>query len=180
MRLYPDHAHAQTLGEDLHHLIALTQSQQSVIDEHAGQLLTDRPLQQRRHDRGVDAAREREQHAFATDLSANTGDQILDDVAGGPARFAAADFTHEALENRRTLAGVRDLGVELHAVVAAALVGHGRVRRIGSARDGLKPGGNGSTRSPWLIQTSSSARPSRSRSSSPSNSRHGALTATSA
>ena len=81
--------------------IALAQAQQPVIDEYAGQLRADRPMQQRRHHRGIDAAREPEQHPRVAHLRAHARDQVLDDVAGGPARLAAADLAHEALEDRR-------------------------------------------------------------------------------
>ena len=39
-------------------------------------------------------------------------------LLGGPARLAAADLAHEALQDRRALARVRDLGMKLHAVEA--------------------------------------------------------------
>ncbi len=46
----PDHPHAQMLTEGGHHLIAFMQAQQAGIDEHAGQLRANRPVQQGRHD----------------------------------------------------------------------------------------------------------------------------------
>ena len=94
-----DHAHAHVLRERLHHLVAFAQAQQAVIDEHAGQLLADRPMQQRADDGGIDAAGQAEQHVVAPDLLAHARDRVRDDVAGVPARFAAADLAHEALED---------------------------------------------------------------------------------
>ena len=60
--VHADHPHAQVLREGAHHLVALAEAQQAVVDEHAGELGADGPVQQRRDHRGVDAAREAEQH----------------------------------------------------------------------------------------------------------------------
>ena len=58
-------SHAERVGEGAHHLVALAQAQQAVIDEHAGELRADRPMQQRRDHRGIDAAGKPQQHALA-------------------------------------------------------------------------------------------------------------------
>jgi hypothetical protein len=49
--IHANHPHAKRCAKVSHDLIALAQTQQSVIDEYAGQLLADRPMQQRGHDR---------------------------------------------------------------------------------------------------------------------------------
>ena len=103
------------LAEHLHDLVALVGAQQAVVDEHADQLVADRRVQQRRDDRRIDAARQAEQHLVAAHLLAHARDRVGDDVAGVPARLAAADLAHEALEHPRALQRVRDFGVELHA-----------------------------------------------------------------
>ena len=69
------------------------------------------------------------------DLLAHARHRVRDDVARLPARFALADFAHEALEHARALECVRDLGVELHAVVATRFVGHRGERRVGRCAD---------------------------------------------
>ena len=74
--------------------------QQAVVHEHAGELVADRLVQERRDHRGVDAAGEAEQHAVPPDLVAHARDRVIDDVAGVPERVAAADVAHEALEDR--------------------------------------------------------------------------------
>ena len=51
-----------------------------------------------------------------------------------------ADAEHEALEDRAALQRVRDLGVELHAVVAARLVGHAGDRAARRAGHQLEAG----------------------------------------
>ena len=63
-------------------------------------------------------------------LLAHARDGVGDDVARLPARLAGADLAHEALDHPCALQRVRHFGVELHRVIAARLVGHGRERRI--------------------------------------------------
>ena len=60
-----DDAHAHVLRERLHDLIAFVEAQQAVIDEYAGELIADRPMQQRADDGRIDAAGQAEQHAIA-------------------------------------------------------------------------------------------------------------------
>ena len=50
------------------------------------------------------------------DLLANPRHRVRDDVTGLPARLAAADFAHEALDHAGALERVGDLRVELHAI----------------------------------------------------------------
>ena len=76
--------HAHVFGERRHHLIALAQAQQSMIDEYAGQLRTDGLVQQRGEYRRVDAARQPQQHAVARHLRANARHAVVDDVARWP------------------------------------------------------------------------------------------------
>ena len=156
--------------------IALAQAQQAVIDEHAGELrrrspaaAAPRPPRNRRRRTGRAApARRRPARARAR--------QVLDDVAGGPARLAAADLAHEALENRRCPGACASPPGETarrrNAGCSSAMAAIRRIVRCWRAR--VKPGGSASTRSPWLIQTSSTARPSCCRSRMPSSSRLGA------
>ena len=115
-----DDVHAHVLGEGRHHLIALAEPQQAVIDEYAGELRADRAVQERRQHRGIDAARQPEQHLVAADLRADARDAVLDDVAGGPARAAAGDLAHEAAQDLAALQGVGHLGMELQRVQSAA------------------------------------------------------------
>ena len=68
--------HAHVLRERLHHLVALAEAQQAVIDEHAGELVADRAMQQRGDDGGIDAAGQAEQHLVAADLLAHARDGV--------------------------------------------------------------------------------------------------------
>src|SRR5690606_13478288 len=49
--IHANDAHAHVLGEGLHDLIAFAVTEQAVIDEHARELIADRPMQKRSHDR---------------------------------------------------------------------------------------------------------------------------------
>ncbi len=104
--------------------VAFVQAQQAVIDEHADELVADGLVQQRGDHGGIHTAREPEQHLALAHLRAHAVDGVVDDVAGVPARIALADLAQEALVDARALLRVRDFGMELQRVVAAALVGH--------------------------------------------------------
>ena len=129
-RVDADHADAEVRREGFHDLVALPEPQQAVVDEHAGELVADRAVQERGDDRGVDAAGQAEQHAVAADLLAHARDGVVDDVAGVPERVAAADAAHEPLEDGAPGARVGDLGMELDAVEAPRVVRHRRERRV--------------------------------------------------
>ena len=133
-RVDADHVHAHVLGHRRHDLVAFLPAQQAGIDEHAGQLLADRAMQQRGHDRGIDAAREPEQDAVVADLGTHARDLVLDDVGRGPQRPAAADLGHETPQQRPALLRVRDLRMELHAVPAPFVVRHRRDRNARGTR----------------------------------------------
>jgi hypothetical protein len=119
-----DHLRVQPVGEHLHHHAGLVEAQQPVVDEDAGQPVADGAVDQRRGDARVDAAREAEDHLVAADLVADPRHRLVDVVAHHPVGPGTADVEDEALEQLATLHRVGDLGMELHAVVAAALVGH--------------------------------------------------------
>ena len=121
---------AEVLGEHAHHLITFVQTQQAVVDEHAGELIADGLVQQGGNDGRIDAAGQAQQDLAATNFLAHARDGVVDDLAGRPARSAAAEIMHEARQDACALGGVGDLGMELHAVVAALVVGHRGQRHV--------------------------------------------------
>ena len=62
-RVDGDELDAEVRVERALHLLALVQPQQARVDEHAGELIADRPMHERRGDRRVDAARQAADHA---------------------------------------------------------------------------------------------------------------------
>ena len=115
-------------------------AQQTVVDEHAGELVTDGLVQQRRHDRRIDTAGEPEQHVTLAHLRAHARDGVVDDAAGVPVGGAAADVVQEACIEPRALLGVGDLGMELQRVEAPRFVGHAADGQVGGRGDDLEPG----------------------------------------
>ncbi|ENO87654.1 cytosine deaminase [Thauera linaloolentis 47Lol = DSM 12138] len=114
----------QAAGEHFHDQLAFVEAQQAVVDEHAGELVTDGAVDQRRGHRRVDAARQAEDNFLVTDLRADAPHGFVDVVGHVPVVAAAADIVHETPDHLLALDRVRDLGVELHAVEAACLVRH--------------------------------------------------------
>src|SRR3546814_4064832 len=94
-RVDADHAHAHVLGHGRHHLVAFLPAQQAGVDEYAGQLVADRPVQQRGNDRRIDAAREAEDHFVRTDLLAHARNLVVDDVGRRPQRLRSEEHTSE-------------------------------------------------------------------------------------
>ena len=124
----------QLAGEHVHHHVALVQPQQAVVDEHAGQLVADGAVDQRRRHTGIDPARQAQDHLLIAHLGADGLHGLGDVVAHHPVGLRLADLQHEALQDRPALHRVRDFGVELHGVEVPRLVGHagnGAARRAG-------------------------------------------------
>ena len=142
------------VAEQRHDLLRLAEPQQAVVDEHAGELLADRLVDQHRRHRRVDAAGQAADHPALADLLADLLDRLVAERAHGPVAAAADDLADEIAQQRRAVRRVHDLEMELRGVELARLVGDDRDRRVRrGARRARKPGGSLVTRSPWLIQT---------------------------
>ncbi len=105
-------------------IVAFVQAQQAVVDEHAGQLVADGAVDQRRGHARIDAARQAEDHLLVAHLLADARHRLGDVVAHDPVGLAPQMPSTKRSSSARPCTRVRDLGVELHAVVAARLVGH--------------------------------------------------------
>ena len=64
-------------AKQVDHFVRLALAQQPVIDEHAGELVADRLVDQHCRDRGIDAARQAADHPRLADLRANAGDLLV-------------------------------------------------------------------------------------------------------
>ena len=114
--------------------------EQTGIDEHAGELIADRLVQQQGGDRGIDPAGEAADHPAAADLIADAQGCRLPERGHRPVAMAAGDPANEVLEQGLAARRVRDFGVELHAVDAPGVVGDRGERRGVGGGDHAKPG----------------------------------------
>src|SRR5690554_5470856 len=128
-----DHFHTHVASEGFHHLVAFILAQQTVINEHAGQLITNGLVQECRYHRGVNATGETKKYVAVTYLVTHSGNLVFDDLGRGPQFLGTADLHHEVFENALALQGVGHFGVELHTVEALLGAAHGS---NGAARRG--------------------------------------------
>src|SRR5438270_8621246 len=89
--------HVKILLEDPLHDFFFASAEQSVIDEDAGQLITNRFVQQGRDHRGIDSAAEAKYHLIVADLSPDTFTGVLDEGAHRPIHRATANVIDEIL-----------------------------------------------------------------------------------
>jgi hypothetical protein len=118
-----------------------------VIDEHARQLVADRPIDDQRGHRGVDAARQRAEHLGVADLLADPTDLLVHDVRRCPVGEQAAAVVEEPLHHGLASRRMRHLRMELHREQAALAILHGGdgdrggprgdAEAVGSAHDGV-------------------------------------------
>ena len=110
------------LGERLLDLVAFVLAHQTVVYEHAGQLIADCLREQSGCNRGVNAAGQREQDLAVADLFADRLDRGVLVVLHGPVALGVADLIEEVLQHQRAVFGVVYLGMILNAVEAARLI----------------------------------------------------------
>ncbi len=122
------------VAEQRHHLLALAEPQQAVIDEHAGEPVADRLVDQHRRDRGIDAARQAADHPALPDLPADLGDRLVAECAHAPVAHAAGNVAHEVAQERGAVGRVHHFEVELGGVEPARVVGDDGDRRIRRCR----------------------------------------------
>ena len=133
-----DQGDVEVAAEQLHDLLGLARPQQAGVDEHAGELIGDRLVQQQRGDRRIDPAREAADHAAVADLVADALNGRLPERGHGPVAAAAGDMADEVAKERLAVRGVHDLRMELHAVKAPGVVGDRGERRGVRGRDHAK------------------------------------------
>jgi hypothetical protein len=135
-----DERDVEVVLERLDHLQRLVLPHEAVVDEDARELIADRLVHEQRGDRGVDAARERAEHARRPDLRSNALDLLLDHRGGRPRRRRACDLVEEVLQQILAVRRVDDLRMELHAVeLAPGLLERGDGGRRRLADDSPRP-----------------------------------------
>ena len=130
-----DERHVEVVAEGGDDLLALVAAHQAVVDEHAGELVAHRTVDEQRGHRRVDPAGEPADHVAVAHLLADAGDLLVDHRGGGPGHVAAADVLEEAAQHLVAVGRVDDLRVELDAVEAARDVLEGRDRRLVRRRE---------------------------------------------
>ena len=104
------------VAEQRHDLLRLAEPQQAVIDEHAGELLADRLVDEHGGDRRVDAAGQSADHAALADLLADFLDRLVLEGAHGPVAGKPGDLAHEIAQQRGAVRRVHHLEMELGGV----------------------------------------------------------------
>ncbi len=127
-------------AEEADDLLGLARPQQAGIDKDAGQLVADRLVQQRRRDRGIDAAGQAAHDVTPSDLAADLVDRLAAEQRHRPVAAAARYVVREVAQQLTALRRVDDLGMEQHAVKPALVIGNGGVGRRLARRDGAEPG----------------------------------------
>ena len=125
------------------HLGGFGLAHQPGVDEDAGQLIADGFLQQHRHNRGIDPAGKAADDPPIADPGARPGDFLLAEGGHGPVARTVRDAAHEALDQGSAMGRMDDLGMELHAVEAALVIGNGGERRAFAVRHRAETGGQG-------------------------------------
>ena len=86
-RVYVNEVCSEFFSENFYDLFRLALAEKSVVDVYAGELFADGADEQRRDDRRVNAARQREQDFFVADLPFQQFDLVGDEVFGVPVLF---------------------------------------------------------------------------------------------
>ena len=122
-------------AEQLDDGLAFVQAQQAVVDEHAGELVADRLVDQHGGDRAIDAAGQPADHPALADLLADFLDRLVLEGAHGPVAAALRDLADEIAQELRALRRVHHFEMELRGVELPLLVGDHGDRRVGRGAD---------------------------------------------
>ena len=118
-------------------LLTLARTQQAMIDEEAGELVTDSLVHEGRGHGGVHAAGQGADDLRVADLLADLGNLLVHDGTSGPRRLQAGTLVEEVLQGVLAELGVAHLGVPLQAVEATLARLEGRDGGLGGGgRDG--------------------------------------------
>ncbi len=110
---------AELVAQVLLHGLELVFAEDAVVDEDAGELVSDGAVDEDGGDGGVNAAGESADDAAVADFFADGGDGFVDEALRRPVGVEAADVEDEVAQDGGSLPGVVDFGMELDGVVAA-------------------------------------------------------------
>ena len=115
-------------------LLTLGKPQQTVIDEHAGELFADRFVDEYGGHRTVDAAGQSADHAACANLLTDFLDRLVLESAHRPVAGQPCDVADEIADQLGAVRRVINLRMELHRIEFALVVGDDRNRRAGRLR----------------------------------------------
>ncbi len=127
-RIHLDDVQTEMIAEHFHHLMAFVQTQQTVINEYAGQSLADSSVDQHRHNGRIHTTGQTQNHLVITDLLFDTLNGIFDDGGWCPQCVTLTDIFHKTLQHTGALLGVSHFRMELYTVEAFGFIGHRRMR----------------------------------------------------
>ncbi|MNC51056.1 hypothetical protein D3C75_1003330 [compost metagenome] len=84
--------HIELADEGFHNALCLTLAEQTMVDEHTGQLVADGLVKQNGYNGGVHTAGERTQHLLLANLLADAFDRIFNEGFHAPVAMAAANI----------------------------------------------------------------------------------------
>ena len=125
----------EVLAEHALHAFGFALAQQTVVDKHAGELIADGFVNQRRRDAGIHTARQPENHAVFPDFSPDLLDRAVNERTHRPVPSAPADAVNEVGDDLLAVRCVMHFGMKLDAVQLARFVGDGGVGRVITAPD---------------------------------------------
>src|SRR5690606_33902557 len=123
------------ISEGLLYLLPLPFPEYAVVDEDAGQLIADGPMQEYGGHGGTHASGKPENDVVLTDGLANLPLLLVDERGGRPVAATSADVEHEVLQHQPARIGVHNLGMKLDTVVRQCLGPHSGHRRVVGVRD---------------------------------------------
>ena len=114
LRLHHDDLHAELFSEDFAQDLRLALPHQAVIHVNAGESITDRLMDERRRNGGVNTTRERAEDAVRwPNLRLNRRDRIFRESPWRPGRLRLRNPKHEVLQQPLPARGVHHLRMEL-------------------------------------------------------------------
>ena len=120
----------EMVAEQANDLLAFTGAHHAGIDIDAGQLLTNRLVQQYGDNRTVNAARQAANHPTFADLCANIGNRLIAKRRHAPIAFATGNLMGEVFQHFGAVRRMHHFRMKLHAVNFLRFIGDRRIGRV--------------------------------------------------
>ena len=120
----------KTLVEKLHQKLGLPLTHETLVNEHASELIANCLVQQEGKGGGIDTTREGQQHALLAHLGPHISHGLIDESGRGPVGFALTNVIDEIAQHRHPTGGMDHLRVELHPIQPPLVISHRRLGRV--------------------------------------------------